>query len=121
MASDEKLKIKSERNWRCVELLREYQPKDFDVAASRLYYSIFLLLKSDMVKKSKMSATSATKPHKLALEHYKELNNGNEKPLRDLQDLRNTADYEPKLVTREAFEHNLKIWTKWRNDFLSRC
>jgi len=120
MAFAEELKAKSERNWHCVELLRAHQPRHFDVAASRLYYSVFLLLKSDMVKKSKISATAATKPHKLALEHYKNLNSGNDKPLRDLQDLRNTAGYEPKLVTREAFERNLKIWTEWRSDFLSR-
>ena len=128
MAFDEKLKVKSERNWHCVELLKEHQPKHFDVATSRLYYSVFLLIKSNMVENNKdeskpgvakMTADATTGSHKLVLKYFKDLNNDNDKPLRDLQDLRNMADYEPRPVTREAFERNFKIWTEWRNKFLS--
>lgn len=128
MAFNENLKNKSDKNWQCVELLRGHQPGHFDVATSRLYYSIFLLLKSNMVENQKnenksdvatMAATAATGSHKLVLQYYECLNDGNGKPLRELQDLRNIADYEPKPVTKEAFERNWAFWTKWRKDFLS--
>ena len=128
MAFDEYLKTKYEKNWQCVEMLREHQPRHFDVAASRLYYAIFLLIKSNMVangkderkpESSKMSADASTKAHKLALQYITDLNKMEGKQLRDLRDLRNIADYEPKPVTREEFERNFKTWDKWRKAFLA--
>ena len=66
-----------------------------------------------------MSATATTGSHKLTLKYITDLNQNEGRQLRDLSDLRNIADYEPKPVTKEEFERNFKIWAVWKKKFLS--
>jgi hypothetical protein len=128
MSFDEHLKAKADENWECVGLLKTYLPRRFNVAASRLYYSIFLIVKSRMVanakdaskpEASKMSAGAATNSHRLVSQYIKTFDDSVYDLFRDLHDLRNEADYEPRPVCREDFEEAYEFWSKWRTRFLS--
>jgi len=50
MAINIELIAKSNENWECVNLLMRYKPNRFSAAVSRLYYSIFLLVKCSMAR-----------------------------------------------------------------------
>lgn len=73
---------KSDENWQCVDLLIRSQLESHNAAASRMYYSVFLLVKSamarnyedpDMPQVAKMSMDAATGVHRLAIQYLDSL------------------------------------------------
>jgi len=126
MAINIELIAKSNENWECVNLLMRYKPNRYNAAVSRLYYSIFLLIKCSMANNvenqdlpdiAKMSLAAATGVHFLALKYMRWLDPKLGAKYQVLIRLREQADYDPLPVTQAEFENACKFWSAIRASF----
>jgi hypothetical protein len=118
---------KSEENWECMVMLKSSKPFHVNAAMSRMYYSIFLLVKSSMVINcdnpdlpdvTKMSMDDATGVHRLAKKYLDWINRKWGIEYQVLVRMREQADYDPLSVTAREFEEAHGIWANRRADFV---
>ena len=124
---------KSNENWACVENLLKQASRFPNVIASRMYYSMFQLVKCEMVsnnedlslpKYMKMSDDATTGVHYLAKQYIKEylINHTPDKQLGRKWDkllhLRVKADYSPLDVTLQEIRESYEIWREIRTVWL---
>lgn len=119
---------KSDENWESVERLLKQASLFPNVIASRMYYSLFLLIKSFMLynhennidcnELMKMTDCSTTGAHNMVLKcvRYMQPTIGYE--LRELWDLRVRADYERAAVTREEIDEAYLTWNERRKQWI---
>jgi len=127
MSVNRDLIAKSDENWECVTLLRQKKPFCLNAAMSRMYYSIFLLVKSSMVLNNenpdlpdvaKMSLDGATGVHHLALKYMRWIKPKLGQDYQLLIRKREQADYHPLPVTQKEFEEAYTVWSGRRKDFV---
>ncbi|NLF83860.1 MAG: HEPN domain-containing protein [Candidatus Gastranaerophilales bacterium] len=128
MPFDEYIKAKSDENWKCAKILGQEPNKHFNAATSRMYYSIFLLVKSVMVRNNenpalpdvtKMTMDASTGVHQLAADYLNYIDYGLGRCYQKLISLREKADYDPAPITQKEFEEAFAIWLEKRNEFVS--
>ncbi|MGI6356274.1 MAG: HEPN domain-containing protein [Lentisphaerae bacterium] len=128
MPFDEYLKAKSDENWECVEILGLRPNNHFNAATSRMYYSIFLLVKSEMVRNNanpalpavaKMTMDATTGVHKFVADYLDYLDPKLGRCYKKLVSLRVKADYDPAPITQEEFEKAYAAWSERRKEFVS--
>ena len=100
-----------------------------DVIASRMYYSMFLLVKCSMVYNQennvdcdammKMSPDASTQEHKLAKKCISYLNHDIGMEFSDLYDLRITADYDIAHVDNTELEDAYNCWKQRHQDWVN--
>ena len=124
---------KSNENWSCVENLLKQASSFPNVIASRMYYSVFQLIKSFMLYNyennidcpdvMKMTEDSTTGAHRMVIKciSYMQPSIGYE--LKELWDLRVRADYEMAVVTKEDINDAYLTWSErrrlWIQNFIT--
>jgi len=105
MPFDEYIKAKSDENWECAKILGQEPNKHFNAATSRMYYSIFLLVKVVMLLNSenpalpavtKMTKVDKDRVHKRAADYLISINCELGRCYQKLISLRVKADMTPR-------------------------
>ncbi len=124
---------KSNENWASVENLLKQASRFPNVIASRMYYSMFQLIKCEMVTNNedpslprdmKMTDDATTGVHYLAKQYIKEylINNTLDRQLGkkwdELLRLRVKADYSPLHVTLQEVRESYEVWREIRTVWL---
>lgn len=126
MSINRNLIAKSDENWECVELLKGRLTNKHNAAASRMYYSVFLLVKSAMVRNNenpdlppvaKISMDAATGVHSLARQYLDNLDPDLGRRYRKFISLREQADYDPSVVNKKQFDEAYSFWAPKRRYF----
>ena len=116
MANDKDSAIKrSLENWKAAELLacsRNKKERFWNAASSRLYYSVLLLVFAEMSCHEGFKMGGSTEQHKQAREYMKERYQRSSRVFRDLEDLRNRADYGTVPISENEFRNT---WKKWND------
>ncbi len=119
---------KSNENWKCVEQMMEAKQCFANVIASRMYYSIFLLVKCSMVYNMennigcdvmKIKEGGATGNHRLVQDFIIFLNPSYKSKIKDLWDLRVRADYERGKVDCDELIDAYQSWCPLRKTWLN--
>lgn len=108
---------RSKENWDALELLFHKDDANFyNVAATRMYYSVFQLFFCEMELEHYAQIDASTQQHKLAILYVKERYGRDEqKTYESLKTLREQADYSKVPVTKDDF---MKHYTVWREKYL---
>ena len=120
---------KSNENWNCVEKLMPNKTDFANVIASRMYYSIFLLVKCSMVynmennvdcdEKMKMSEDGSHRCHPLVRDCVSYIKPAYRNEIKDLWDLRVRADYERGKVDCDELIDAYQSWRDLRKTWLN--
>jgi hypothetical protein len=119
---------KSNENWACVENLLKQASRFPNVIASRMYYSMFQLVKNFMLynhennidcnKLMKMTDDKITGAHSMVLKCISYMQPSLAYEFRELWDLRVRADYEKANVTREDIDEAYLAWNERRKQWI---